>query len=182
MMPEFIKKEDKEKEKEINDINKKIPLGFVVMCNNNKIINELKNFYSKQNMNMNFNIMNNINNMNSSNLINNNNNVDNVTKIINDIKNSKSSQKNIPQKETLNYSNIINKDNKDNKDVLLNNNNNFDSTKIETNDFLPKFNFFQNNNNNSEKIGKKENINKEIKLDNKNLIVEKKEKLIRKKQ
>ena len=37
MMPEFIKKEDKEKEKEINDINKKIPLGFVVMCNNNKI-------------------------------------------------------------------------------------------------------------------------------------------------
>ena len=102
MMPEFIKKEDKEKEKEINDINKKIPLGFVVMCNNNKIINELKNFYSNQNMNMNFNIMNNINNMNSSNLINNNNNVDNVTKIINDIKNSKSSQKNIPQKETFN--------------------------------------------------------------------------------
>ena len=55
------------------------------MCNNNKIVNELKNFYNNQNMNMNFNLMNNIKNMNSNNLISNNNNVDNVTKIINDI-------------------------------------------------------------------------------------------------
>ena len=31
MVPEFIKNEDKEKEKVINDMNSKIPLGFVVL-------------------------------------------------------------------------------------------------------------------------------------------------------
>ena len=40
MLPDFIKDEDKKKQKEIND--SKIPLGLIIMSNNNKVINEIK--------------------------------------------------------------------------------------------------------------------------------------------
>ena len=50
MMPDFIKKEDEEKEKEKENNKDKIPLGILVMSNNNKIINEIKNFYHISNM------------------------------------------------------------------------------------------------------------------------------------
>ena len=50
MMPDFIKKEDEEKEKEKENNKDKIPLGILVMSNNNKIINEIKNFYNISNI------------------------------------------------------------------------------------------------------------------------------------
>ena len=48
MIPDFIKKEDKEKEK--IEKNSQIPLGIIVMSNNNKVINELRNLYNLQNL------------------------------------------------------------------------------------------------------------------------------------
>ena len=50
MMPDFIKKEDEEKEKEKENNKDKIPLGILIMSNNNKIINEIQNFYNISNM------------------------------------------------------------------------------------------------------------------------------------
>ena len=48
MIPDFIKKEDKEKKKK--EKNSQIPLGIIVMSNNNKVINELRNLYNLQNL------------------------------------------------------------------------------------------------------------------------------------
>ena len=156
MMPEFIKQEDKDKEKENNEINNKIPLGFVVMCNNNKIVHELKNFYNNQNMNLNINnmnMLNNLKNINRSNSFNNNNNdnIDQVSKIINDIKNSK--------KEKLN---IMNDKNKDNKETLINKNNNISNITNNGNlNLKSEFNFFKENKDNLHKIETQKVINKE---------------------
>ena len=158
MLPEFIKQEDKEKEKENKEINSKIPLGFVVMCNNNKIVNELKNFYNNQNMNMN--VMNDIKLMNRNVSI--NNNINQVSKLINDVKNSK--------KEKLN--NNIN-----NKDTLINKNNNISNKANKDKlDLKPEFNFVEENKDNLGINEKQKENNKEEKSNDKNLIEGKKDK------
>ena len=88
MMPDFIKKESKEKKKE--EKSEQIPLGIIVMSNNNKVINELKNFYNMKNYqnlqnNSIFNNMNNnnknFNQINSNILLNSNNLVNNLLNI-----------------------------------------------------------------------------------------------------
>ena len=168
MMPEFIKQEDKDKEKENNEINNKIPLGFVVMMNNNKIVNELKSFYNNQNMNLNMNIMNNIKNINRSNSFNNNNdNIDQVSKLINEIKNSK--------KEKLN--NMIDNNNKNNKEILINKNNTIsNTTSNEKSNLKPEFNFSKENKDNLQKNENQKVINIKDKINNVNLLEDKNDK------
>ena len=90
MIPDFIKKEDKEKEKK--EKNSQIPLGIIVMSNNNKVINELRNLYNLQNI-QNNNIFNSnnllnrtINNFQNPNYIKKFNDNVNKTKIIQDNK------------------------------------------------------------------------------------------------
>ena len=120
MMPEFIKNEDKEKEKEINDVKNKIPLGLVVMSNSAKVINELNNLYSMQNMNI-------INNSNNNINIESFNNANRNYVIRNDIGISNFNNNNLYNKDK---GNIIN----NNKEISINdniknNNNNIDSSK-----------------------------------------------------
>ena len=80
MLPDFIKKEEKENE------NNDIPLGFIVMNNNNKIINQLKICYNMQNFQnkTNTNFLNEINNNINNNTLNfGNNQINNINKSIN---------------------------------------------------------------------------------------------------
>ena len=80
MLPDFIKKEEKENE------NNDIPLGFIVMNNNNKIINQLKICYNMQNFQnkTNSNFLNEINNNINNNTLNfGNNQSNNINKSIN---------------------------------------------------------------------------------------------------
>ena len=167
MMPEFIKQEDKDKEKENNEINNKIPLGFVVMMNNNKIVNELKSFYNNQNMNLNMNIMNNIKNINRSNsFTNNNDNIDQVSKIINEIKNSK--------KEKLNN---MNDNNKNNKETLINKNNIIsNTTNKEKSNLKSEFNFSKENKDNLQKNENQKVFNIKDKINNGNFLEDKNDK------
>ena len=123
MVPEFIKNEDKEKEKVINDMNSKIPLGFVVLSSNNKVLNEFKNLYNSQQINM----TNILNNINRNNLFNNMNIINNVNKTLWNIKNSQiiQSNNNLTKTEKVSNSNI--KDNNLDKDMLINSNKNNDN-------------------------------------------------------
>ena len=158
MIPDFIKKEDKEKE--INGINDKIPLGIVVMSNNNKIINELKNFYNIQNLQNIQNKLNNIfdngmnnnkinnnffnsgnNKINKNNLINNNNLSNNNNKIISKMNQIIPIQNNINNISTSiiqnNINNILNIEKENNKkinnikDNIINEKNKLKSNKAE---------------------------------------------------
>ena len=123
MVPEFIKNEDKEKEKVINDMNSKIPLGFVVLSSNNKVLNEFKNLYNSQQINM----TNILNNINRNNLFNNMNIINNGNKTLWNIKNSQiiQSNNNLTKTEKVSNSNI--KDNNLDKDMLINSNKNNDN-------------------------------------------------------
>ena len=179
MMPEFIKNEDKEREKEINEMKDKIPLGFVVMSNNNKVLNELKSFYNSQQMNVN-NIFNNIKNFNRNDSINSiDNNINEVTKLINDIKNSKNNQnkiinKTISQKEINNNLKINDLDNKE-KALINRNNTNIISNKANKGklDLNQRFNFFNEKKDNIEKNRIEEENNKKDKSNNETNIEEK---------
>lgn len=178
-MPEFIKNEDKEREKEINEMKDKIPLGFVVMSNNNKVLNELKSFYNSQQMNVN-NIFNNIKNFNRNDSINSiDNNINEVTKLINDIKNSKNNQnkiinKTISQKEINNNMKINDLDNKE-KALINRNNTNIISNKANKGklDLNQRFNFFNEKKDNIEKNRIEEENNKKDKSNNETNIEEK---------
>ena len=138
MLPDFIKKEDKEKQK--NEMNDKIPLGFIVMSNNNKIINEIKNFYNFQNkLNNNFNfseVCNNanncINNSNNNYTLNfginyqkkiNNNDI-NVQNIQMKNKNNNNTNNSIQNHKDFNSSKNINNNNLKKKEININNNDN----------------------------------------------------------
>ena len=135
MLPDFIKEEDKKKEKEINE--NKIPLGLIIMSNNNKVLNEIKNFYSIQNfkLNMNMNSFNGINN----NLIRNNSSFNN-NNIININKGSLNNLNNL----TLNNSNnSINNKSKSHDNLTCCKFN--DSTKFEKIDNITKTNSYSQN-------------------------------------
>ena len=137
MLPDFIKKEDKEKENKEN--NDKVPLGLIVMSNNTKILNELKLFYNMQNYQI---LQNKTNNNNiyfynrtiSQNIMTTNNNtinnrINNFCNINNNNNQSLSLQRNKSQnmknnkynyeKETI-KEDIINNDNRDKKNVNVN--------------------------------------------------------------
>ena len=135
MLPDFIKEEDKKKEKEINE--NKIPLGLIIMSNNNKVLNEIKCFYSTQNfkLNMNMNSFNGINN----NLIRNNSSFNN-NNIININKGSLNNLNNL----TLNNSNnSINNKSKSHDNLTCCKFN--DSTKFEKIDNITKTNSYSQN-------------------------------------
>ena len=142
MLPDFIKNEDKEKENKEN--NDKIPLGYIVMSNNNKIINELKNFYNMQNI------------QNIQNTINNNNN-----KYFNEIYNNNNI--NSHNNEQILSQNMIANNNINNW-YNTNNNNKIILTSLQSLTY-PKVNVIKNNKSNYEKEKKEDNtleINKKV--------------------
>ena len=183
MLPEFIKQEDKEKERENKEMKDKIPLGFFVMCNNNKVLNELKNLYNNPQMNFNT-IMNNFQNINRNDSFNPiNDNINHVTKLINDIKNAKYNHNNhISYNEKTNNLNVDNKDKNREKEELLfnidkNKNKIIPDKKIEEKQELkPEFNLFKENKDTFEKNKNNKNINKKEEMKNKNNIGEEKDK------
>ena len=135
MLPDFIKEEDKKKEKEINE--NKIPLGLIIMSNNNKVLNEIKNFYSIQNfkLNMNMNSFNGINNnLNRNNSSFNNNNIINI---------NKGSLNNLNNLTVNNSNNSINNKSKSHDNLTCCKFN--DSTKFEKIDNITKTNSYSQN-------------------------------------
>ena len=141
MLPEFIKEEDKKKQKEINE--NKMPLGLIIMSNNNKVLNEVKNFYNTQNFNLNMNMFNGINNnLNRYNSSFNNNNIINKGNI------------NLQQQNSIN--NLTN-NNSNNSIKKENNNTNID---LLNNKSKSHYNFSYNKFNDSRKFEKIENITK----------------------
>ena len=138
MLPDFIKEEDKKKEKEINE--NKIPLGLIIMSNNNKVLNEIKCFYSTQNfkLNMNMNSFNGINN----NLIRNNSSFNN-SNIININKGSLNNLNNLNNLTVNNSNNSINNKSKSHDNLTCCKFNN--STKFEKIDNITKTNSYSQN-------------------------------------
>ena len=135
MLPDFIKEEDKKKEKEINE--NKIPLGLIIMSNNNKVLNEIKSFYSTQNfkLNMNMNSFNGINNnLNRNNSSFNNNNIINI---------NKGSLSNLNNLTVNNSNNSINNKSKSHDNLTCCKFN--DSTKFEKIDNITKTNSYSQN-------------------------------------
>ena len=135
MLPDFIKEEDKKKEKEINE--NKIPLGLIIMSNNNKVLNEIKCFYSTQNfkLNMNMNSFNGINNnLNRNNSSFNNNNIINI---------NKGSLNNLNNLTVNNSNNSINNKSKSHDNLTCCKFN--DSTKFEKIDNITKTNSYSQN-------------------------------------
>ena len=176
MMPDFIKKEDEEKEKEKENNKDKIPLGILVMSNNNKIINEIKNFYNISNIqklnnhnyfNLNQNTCDNfgIKKINEQNIMF-NNIQSNIGRINNNLnKYNQNNTKINPNLNTNNYNNLqFNKDKEANKDTPNHRENKDRKKSIDNN------NLKQQENAKNEKINIKKNINNEIKdvIQNKN--------------
>ena len=176
MMPDFIKKEDEEKEKEKENNKDKIPLGILVMSNNNKIINEIKNFYNISNMqklnnhnyfNLNQNMSDNfgIKKINEQNIMFNNiqNNIGRINNNLN--KYNQNNTKINPNLNTNNYNNLqFNKDKEANKDTPNHRENKDRKKSIDNN------NLKQQENTKNEEININKNINNEIKdaIQNKN--------------
>ena len=169
MLPDFIKEEDKKKEKEINE--NKIPLGLIIMSNNNKVLNEIKCFYSTQNfkLNMNMNSFNGINNnLNRNNSSFNNNNIINI---------NKGSLNNLNNLTVNNSNNSINNKSKSHDNLTCCKFN--DSTKFEKIDNITKTNSFSQNININKKLIEDNNENnksKNNKEKNNEIIKEEKEK------
>ena len=176
MMPDFIKKEDEEKEKEKENNKDKIPLGILVMSNNNKIINEIKNFYNISNMqklnnhnyfNLNQNTCDNfgIKKINEQNIMFNNiqNNMGRINNNLN--KYNQNNTKINPNLNINNYNNLqFNKDKEANKDTPNQRENKDRKKSIDNN------NLEQQENTKNEEINLNKNINNEIKdvIQNKN--------------
>ena len=179
MMPDFIKKEDEEKEKEKENNKDKIPLGILVMSNNNKIINEIKNFYNISNMqklnnhnyfNLNQNTSDNfgIKKINEQNIMF-NNMTNNICRINNNLnKYNQNNTKINPNLNTNNYNNLqFYKDKETNKETPNHRENKDRKKSIDNN------NLKQQENIKNEEININKNIYSEIKDDIKNKIEEK---------
>ena len=179
MMPDFIKKEDEEKEKEKENNKDKIPLGILVMSNNNKIINEIKNFYNISNMqklnNHNYFNLNQITcdnfgikTINEQNIMF-NNIQSNIGRINNNLnKYNQNNTKINPNLNTNNYNNLKFNNDKETNNETPNHKENKDRKKSIDNNNLK-----QQENTKNEEININKNIYSEIKDDIKNKIEEK---------